>query len=511
MGKRKLEARDDVEPSEEGVLEMWRNHPRVRGHAQKFEESRMSKRATILKRYARKALSSSRAELLQHTSHVGSWVALLPDDVILDSSGTNGHCAVGVLADLLRKRGPGPVTPWLCGILQLIQQRVGKHGSHVGWARLYEVMPLNAMRRAGPVISPTDAADSCDEVETRDNPQDLRPIVKEVHRDDMAADTEARMKLQLRRLHKQAQIFTNASAEERCSMLQGLERATQASLEQWDPTLAMNLLRKVAAWLSPPRCKASQAGGIQSSRRQTGTEKHLNSSSIGGDIQTRLRKILVRLLDMFDLTDKETQSNLRLRCVCNRVGMLMDEFVSRNDTVVSAQSSKQWIQISKRLDGMTLHVRQDMDTLHLQEPSVPTSSADARTSEAVSQVLPTHNRTLPKKRQKPTEPVEAAASTNLAGVFASATAAVAAINAAPPCAPGTNVSFFSTKHDIVYTLVLSVQKPPHWYCNCPAWKYQNLGGPLGMYYFDLAPLRSHCLKQVIDIDLGGCIMYIDSC
>ena len=60
-------------------------------------------------------------------------------------------------------------------------------------------------------------------------------------------------------LSERSQEFHNATGVERNSMMQKLEGQAEDTLSSWDASMAVRLLHKIAAWLTRPRQKASQA------------------------------------------------------------------------------------------------------------------------------------------------------------------------------------------------------------------------------------------------------------
>eukprot|EP00931_Biecheleriopsis_adriatica_P065109 TRINITY_DN39742_c0_g1_i1.p1 TRINITY_DN39742_c0_g1~~TRINITY_DN39742_c0_g1_i1.p1 ORF type:complete len:447 (-),score=49.23 TRINITY_DN39742_c0_g1_i1:146-1486(-) len=138
--KRKRQAA--AQPTKEapiGGAATWRSHSRLQKHLRKFQNSQQ---AIVLQRYANASTQPiARQQLLRYTCHAGSWVALLDPEDAARPRGAEGDSPVSVLTKLLRNRGRGPLTPWLRGILLLVQEQLRGRSDLPPWKALCGTMP----------------------------------------------------------------------------------------------------------------------------------------------------------------------------------------------------------------------------------------------------------------------------------------------------------------------------------------------------------------------------------
>mmetsp|Transcript_91975 Transcript_91975/g.297549 ORF Transcript_91975/g.297549 Transcript_91975/m.297549 type:complete len:555 (+) Transcript_91975:99-1763(+) len=261
-----------------GSYDEWRTHPRLVRHASLFAES--SDQGALLARYHKKAGCSSvrdstMKQLKRHICHVGAWVALLPSHVAFGAVGVGELSPTKLLAQLLRRRGKTPLTPWLRGILHLVALRLhevhseGKLSSQQSenWKELKRALPRNVWKsfRAQCPVMPSDAASAKEGGRSaRENWPEVGEVAEsnDKHgactREHGPCDSNRRPHLPTMKLVRawQNRMIASVAAmhltDRDQQVILAQERAS-AALECQDPELMLEAVEHCIAALSPPR------------------------------------------------------------------------------------------------------------------------------------------------------------------------------------------------------------------------------------------------------------------
>ncbi|CAK0810945.1 unnamed protein product [Prorocentrum cordatum] len=284
-----------------GGLESWRGHPRLQKHLEAFKGA--SDRARVLERYSEAAVTASalhRKVVLRYACHVGAWTAMLPAEEAVASCGPEGLSPVRVLARLLQHWGKGPLTPWLRGILRLVEERLREvHSTSAGcWEELRQAMPRLRKDRASGYGSDgvhTRAAQKnslCSTIADKKRALTLKALRKRQRDALIEADG-------LRGLHREAAIAA------------ALQRGKAALLEE-DPDAIVEIVSDCIGFLEPPRRKATR------SKEEAMPDEAKDRLRAG--VQRKLRTLVLQLFGCLDLQDADTLKLLavpfgRLCCI----------------------------------------------------------------------------------------------------------------------------------------------------------------------------------------------------
>ncbi|CAK0867152.1 unnamed protein product [Prorocentrum cordatum] len=298
-------------------------------HARKHLES--SVRESVLQRYADSWMTLTRRKLLQHTCHVCAWVGLLPAELAVRSVGRGSLSPVRVLTGMLRRRGPGRLTPRLRAALIPVRDRLaevfarGAPGSALrDWSELRHVLPLRSALKigigaehcAGAPFAPSEPRTA------------LPPPAVWVARDSghNAAEKEINSKSAVvrqakmwRRLAKKQEEF-HKSSQQAIDVKALLKEATEAC-ESGNALRICRALLEGVAWLAKPRRKLRKVTG----QRMTEDAQ----ARIEAALQAKIRAVILACLRSLDLDDEGTQQ--------------------RSDVQVSVRRLK------SRMDGLNLH------------------------------------------------------------------------------------------------------------------------------------------------------------
>jgi len=218
-------------PSAPDDLDSWRSHPRLQRHAQNY---RMHEdHGKLLEKYAKNAVTLDRKTLLRCICHVGAWVTLLPIDNTIALA--RDRSPVLLLAQLLRMRGTGKLTPWLHGVLRLVagrlvevKQNSGTCGASSQWKELRHSMPSKALSKHGR-----------HQVAAKETMVSSNTVGK-----------------RLRLFHNNMSLWNNCDMPQRCELVNQLQ-ALKCKLEGEMDTIQLRaFLRQLFAALSPPRALA---------------------------------------------------------------------------------------------------------------------------------------------------------------------------------------------------------------------------------------------------------------
>mmetsp|Transcript_56956 Transcript_56956/g.185071 ORF Transcript_56956/g.185071 Transcript_56956/m.185071 type:complete len:552 (+) Transcript_56956:207-1862(+) len=331
-------------------------------------------RAAVLARYADSARYGSRKELLRHICHVCAWVVLLPD------ASADVLSIVHLLADMLGRRGQGPLTSRLRNALAPVRHRVEHalveesiHGdARVAWERLSQCLPLDktsveaekqTLRLVPKVVEESSlAGDGGSLVEGKVLPDSIA----EDHDSSLISREEAEfeggmgsylvvgqsvdaasrhVKKSTKQLGRWRQHFKAASEHDRRTLVECLEKEAQEAWDRWDASHALCLLHKAAAYLAPPRALTTLYSGRRAS----------DEAFVSIALQTKVRRVLMQLLSIFDPTDIATQA--ALRCSINHILQLLST-CDGGLSIAQARSSKQWTKLRAMVDEFSVQDHQ---------------------------------------------------------------------------------------------------------------------------------------------------------
>jgi hypothetical protein len=255
-------AAEAAPPGDPENLDSWRKHRRLQSHADQYAGS--DNRGKFLRRYATGAVALKRSILLRCICHVGAWVALLPEDDVVEMFG--GRSPALVLAQLLRMRGPGKLTPWLSGVLRLVSVglREIKHrnGASVQWEDVGRALPQKMMSGGGG-----------SEKVTQETPTSIL--------------TKKRALL----FHNEVAMWGNCDISQKNERVRQLEIRIAELKTNMDTVKLRAVMRQLVAALSPPRAT------VQESSREplsTDAEQRLQCTAAW---QRSIREMLVWCID----------------------------------------------------------------------------------------------------------------------------------------------------------------------------------------------------------------------
>eukprot|EP00933_Yihiella_yeosuensis_P037271 TRINITY_DN31169_c0_g1_i1.p1 TRINITY_DN31169_c0_g1~~TRINITY_DN31169_c0_g1_i1.p1 ORF type:complete len:491 (+),score=82.20 TRINITY_DN31169_c0_g1_i1:175-1647(+) len=325
-----MSASTPPEPKPNATSEEWRSHPRLQRHLQKFMKN-ASRKEAILQRYSDAKSLRDRQVLLRYMCHVGSWVALLPLAEASEPTGVEQRSPVSVLTELLLRRGKGTLTPWLCGILRLVKDRLGSANTSVEpWKEL------------SCVLSGLSVDDPC--------PYALLPAASEQQSASPPTALEAGASFQsavplvaagqyaCRTMQQAIATWQNLDghSEQRCR-LEEMQSRFEDALEAGDMQSLSFVFRGICAALLAPRKDSDKQQEPVQDLPPMGAD---GKQELGGSIQKSLRSLFLKCSSQMDLSDPELQPAV------HRVRSLISEFEESSKKCVSEScDGKQWFQI----------------------------------------------------------------------------------------------------------------------------------------------------------------------
>eukprot|EP00928_Gymnodinium_smaydae_P056233 TRINITY_DN39644_c0_g1_i1.p1 TRINITY_DN39644_c0_g1~~TRINITY_DN39644_c0_g1_i1.p1 ORF type:complete len:461 (-),score=52.98 TRINITY_DN39644_c0_g1_i1:146-1477(-) len=406
----------------------------IKQHADRFQKS--AKRSSILSRYGQLARYSGCADVMRHACHVCAWVSQLPVELTSSRCGSSAiPSAVQLLTQLLQRIGKAPLTHRLRILLGYVRIQTSKVLGNLEldtsirsqWAALqrslsqHHVIGENKCAQKSTMQNTSThrcATERSGSVKKIASATSLVP--RSSTKRKLPVSNESLMSHKTRiKIDKQRRDFGCLSSLEMHGLINTLESQAADAVANWDATNACRLVRKAVAWLCASFENLNSKPGADS----------LAAVSV---VQSRLLRAILRLTDILDFSDEATRK--RMHGIFAR---LQDLLTSKRDSTIG-RSSRKWNRVAK-LAG-----------------SICTTSC-------------------PKLEREETF----AAKRKIRGiiddkVYDCAGSAVDAILSTSDITPGTEVEFASTNRTTTYTLTLSRQPPPHWYCSCPHWKFQTL-------------------------------------
>ena len=273
----------------------WRD--RVQHHARRFQEKDAT---TVLNRYEQQRRIMSRPQLEKHAFHVASWL------VLPEVRRSHGDSVEALLSRYLESLDGQPLCERLKVVLSLVSASSGVAGLSgllgKGQKRKVEMM----------------------QAEDPEKPDSSKPV-------DACGEKAVRL------MQKASQTWQNHPCEFREVYVESLEQEMQEADGAENSAKLRMVLRRAVAALSPPRrlgdgCEGKMTASIPSNDEWT----------LATNLQSRLRKIVLRCLDRVDLAD------LRVAPVLQCLQSLLQRF----QELVTGQSriacKKQWARLQAK-------------------------------------------------------------------------------------------------------------------------------------------------------------------
>merc|ERR1712232_2240 len=130
-------------------------------------------------------------------------------------------------------------------------------------------------------------------------------------------------------------VFHNLNSKEQVGMIEQMENSLKALLDDnaLDGDALCNFVLRVAALVTPPRCKTT---------RQTAQVMNAEAlQRVKSALQFRIRELLIQSLTHLDLTDVYTRWSVR--SAIQHVERLIDSFLDRQTLeLIDVRAGKQW-------------------------------------------------------------------------------------------------------------------------------------------------------------------------
>ena len=273
----------------------WRD--RVQHHARRFQEKDAT---TVLNRYEQQRRIMSRPQLEKHAFHVACWL------VLPEVRRSHGDSVEALLSRYLESLDGQPVCKRLKAVLSLVSASSGVAG-------LSGLLGKGQKRKAEMI--------QADELE---KPDSSKPV-------DACVDKAARL------MQKASQTWQNHPSECREAYVDSLEQEVQEANGAENSAKLRMVLRRAVAALSPPRrlgdgCEGKMPASVSSNDQAT----------LATNLQSRLRKIVLRCLDRVDLAD------VRLAPVLQCLQSLLQTFqeLVTRESMISCK--KQWARLQAK-------------------------------------------------------------------------------------------------------------------------------------------------------------------
>ena len=271
----------------------WRD--RVQHHARRFHEKDAT---TVLNRYEQQRRIMSRPQLEKHAFHVASWL------VHPEVRRSHGDSMEALLSRYLESLDGQPLCERLKVVLSLVSASSGVAGLSgslgEGQKRKAEMMQADKLEK----------------------PDSSKPV-------DACGDKAVRL------MQKASQMWQNQPSECREAYVESLEQEMQEADGAENSAKLRMVLRRAAAALSPPRRLGDGCEGKTPSIA-------CNDQSLAPNLQTRLRKIVLRCLDRVDLAD------VRLAPVLQCLQSLLRTFQELVTGESRIACKKQWARLQDR-------------------------------------------------------------------------------------------------------------------------------------------------------------------
>ncbi|CAJ1360474.1 unnamed protein product [Effrenium voratum] len=234
----------------------WRD--RVQHHARRFQEKDAT---TVLNRYEQQRRIMSRPQLEKHAFHVASWL------VLPEVRRSHGDSVEALLSRYLESLDGQPLCERLKAVLSLVAASSGVAGLSgllgKGQKRKVEMMQADELEK----------------------PDSAKPV-------DACGDKAVRL------MQRASQTWQNHPSECREAYVESLEQEMQEADGTENSAKLRMVLRRAVAALSPPRrlgdgCEDKMTASIPSNDEWT----------LATNLQSRLRKIVLRCLNRVDMAD----------------------------------------------------------------------------------------------------------------------------------------------------------------------------------------------------------------
>ncbi|CAJ1340298.1 unnamed protein product, partial [Effrenium voratum] len=273
----------------------WRD--RVQHHARRFQEKDAT---TVLNRYEQQRRIMSRPQLEKHAFHVACWL------VLPEVRRSHGDSVEALLSRYLESLNGQPVCERLKAVLSLVSANSGVAG-------LSRLLGKGQKRRAEMM--------QADELE---KPDSSKPV-------DAGGEKAVRL------MQKASQMWQNHPSECREAYVDSLEQEMQEADGAENSAKLRMVLRRAVGALSPPRRLGDGCDG-----KMTASIPSNDEWMPATNLQSRLRKIVLRCLDRVDLAD------LRLAPVLQCLQSLLQRFqelVTRESVI---ECREQWARLQAK-------------------------------------------------------------------------------------------------------------------------------------------------------------------
>ncbi|CAJ1432790.1 unnamed protein product [Effrenium voratum] len=234
----------------------WRD--RVQHHARRFQEKDAT---TVLNRYEQQRRIMSRPQLEKHAFHVASWL------VLPEVRRSHGGSVEALLSRYLESLDGQPLCERLKVVLSLVSASSGVAG-------LSGLLGKGQKRKAEMM-----------QAEELEKPDSSKPI-------DACGDKAVRL------MQKASQTWQNHPSECREAYVESLEQEMQEADGAENSAKLRMVLRRAVAALSPPRRLGDGCEG-----KMPASTAPNDQATLATNLQSRLRKIVLRCLDRVDLAD----------------------------------------------------------------------------------------------------------------------------------------------------------------------------------------------------------------
>ena len=273
----------------------WRD--RVQHHARRFQEKDAT---TVLNRYEQQRRIMSRPQLEKHAFHVACWL------VLPEVRRSHGDSVEALLSRYLESLNGQPVCERLKAVLSLVSANSGVAG-------LSRLLGKGQKRRAEMM--------QADELE---KPDSSKPV-------DAGGEKAVRL------MQKASQMWQNHPSECREAYVDSLEQEMQEADGAENSAKLRMVLRRAVGALSPPRRLGDGCDG-----KMTASIPSNDEWMPATNLQSRLRKIVLRCLDRVDLAD------VRLAPVLQCLQSLLQTFQELVTVESMIGCRKQWARLQAR-------------------------------------------------------------------------------------------------------------------------------------------------------------------
>ena len=273
----------------------WRD--RVQHHARRFQEKDAT---TVLNRYEQQRRIMSRPQLEKHAFHVACWL------VLPEVRRSHGGSVEALLSRYLESLDGQPLCERLKAVLSLVSASSGVAGLSglLGKGRKRKVEMMQA--------------------EEPEKPDSSKPV-------------DACGEKALRLMQKASQTWQNHPSECREAYVESLEQEMQEADGAENSAKLRMVLRQAVAALSPPRRLGDGCEG-----KLLASHASNDQATLATNLQSRLRKIVLRCLDRVDLAD------LRLAPVLQCLQSLLHAFQELVTSESTIACKKQWARLQAK-------------------------------------------------------------------------------------------------------------------------------------------------------------------